>query len=342
MEKFTGPGLKNLTEDDLNKFKQERIVSGLVKKEHEMKTTHEEEIIFNKMVGFLNEELNSLGLPNINFPIERFHVVESWSDEKYVPGEYNGQEDSLTVRVSRYKDLEGIRKNLDDASKLLHLPPIPYLLNKPKDIMIILHELIHSRCLSGFFVDKEGNIRENKSGYVSSDTTNPNGYTYFRGFNEAVTQKLTVEIFNKNKDKLFKKADDKKVGYVLEDIPYRGYMCILDNIIKSIAESEYKNENEIWLDFKKNYFTGEMMCLRKIEKVFGIGSLRVLAAMDRSTMSTKGLEENSKFLKYFSNNISNTERDILAREILSDVENSKRDTHKQIISNISKNKENYL
>jgi hypothetical protein len=83
MEKFTGPGLKNLKENDINKFKQERLASGLAEKEHEMKITHEEEIIFNKMVNLLNKELKSLNLPNIDFPIERFHVVQNWYLQEY-------------------------------------------------------------------------------------------------------------------------------------------------------------------------------------------------------------------------------------------------------------------
>ena len=298
MEKFTGPGIKNITEDDLKKFEQERLDSGLVKHPAELEKTHEEEKIFNEIVGFLNKELKSLNLPNVDFPIERLHLLPShfyWTPQGSAVGEYNSTTNSIRVEVSRIVRLNDFEKIKDEFHKLIHLAPISYLSSKNKDVMVFLHELIHASSISGFFVKTDREIKNYKSGYQSFDPDNLQGFNYFTGINEAVTQKITNEIYNENINKLFKNINPREIDQISKISPYKGYISVLDSIIKSIAEFEYKKEEDVWLDFKKNYFTGEMMHFRKIEKVFGVGSLRVLASMNHSTMSDLDPKEDSKF-----------------------------------------------
>ncbi len=347
MEKFIGPGIKNIKDGDLDTFKEERILSGKEKHQAEMEKTQEEEKMLTQLVGFLNTEMESLGLPIFNFPLERLHLLPKhfyWQPGGYTVGSYNPEKHSIQTEVSRLR-LDDSDKIKDKIHKLIHLAPISFSSEKDKDASILLHELIHASSFVGFFVKEDGDIKNYRSGYdyggVKKELTK-NG-DYFRGLNEAITQKITEELFSKNMEKIFKSKEiinaEKKI---LGSPTYKGYIDILNTIIKTISQFEYKTEGEIWKRIEKGYFTGEMMHLRKIEEIFGPGSLRVLAAMNPTTMSNLVLEDGSLFMKYFSFDINKEEKEKIADEILTDEENIIRNSHINIIQNSEKRRDKYL
>lgn len=342
MEKFIGPGLKNNTQEDLNEFSEFRKERGLKKIPGELKKTYEEEKLLKSLSDSLNNEIRSLGLPIINFPVERIHLLPDHfyyvsESESHATGNFLINKNSLEVEVSRENKLNNFQQLKDKLHKLIHLSPVSYLANKEKDAEVILHELVHSKSLSGFFINSSNLFLSYKGGYTTRGQEKGEtafGQVYFAGLNEAVTQKITKELLFKNK--IFEQTNEENIKKPsVENSPYEGYISVLDMIIKTLAQFEHKNEDEIWSRFKKNYFTGQMMHLRKIEEVFGVGSLRVLASMNPSTMSQFELEEGSKYMKYFTSGISEEERAKIEMEILSWEEKRKKEKHVEISQNIN-------
>ena len=56
-------------------------------------------------------------------------------------------------------------------------------------------------------------------------------------------------------------------------------MNIMESVVGRIAEMEHKPKEEVWDLYKKEQFTGNLMHLRKVEDVYGEGSLRILGEM---------------------------------------------------------------
>ena len=160
---------------------------------------------------------------------------------------------------------------------------------------------------------------------------------HFFGLNEAVTDKLARELLLKNHEKIFTKKEFEGMElFIIKQIVVHGYtdyIVVLDKIINTIAEFEYKEPSEVWNDIKKKYFKGELMYFRKIEDMFGIGSLRVLAAMDKTNKTSKNNSEKQlKIEKYFSSGTTFAERERLAKEILDESEYGRFERHQQIIN----------
>lgn len=340
MEKLIGPGLKNLSQEDFNKFKKERNQLGIEKHPRELEKTYEEKELIKSILISLNNEMENLGLHPVNFPIKKIHLLPkhyTWYPgiKLYAKGVFTDKKDDIEVEVSRRKNINNIEKIKDILHQIIHFEPILYLSDREHDAKTIIHELTHAKSSRGFFVNSSNEIAPYKSGYSTNKIKGKelvkNDY-YFNGFNEAVTEKIARELLLKNKDKIMNKDEGRNLEENLSKHgSYSGYITVLDKIIDMLAQFEYKNKEEIWSRFKKNYFTGEMMHFRKIEEVFGVGSLRILAAMDSSTMSPYDLEEGSKFAKYFSSGTTYEEREKLAEEILSEEEYFKKEKHREIL-----------
>jgi hypothetical protein len=124
--------------------------------------------------------------------------------------------------------------------------------------------------------------------------------TLFNAFDEGITDFLTCLALPKN--------ISKKSGYPEE-------VAMVDSIIANVYGQEGFKE------FIKNYFSGKMMHLRKVEKFYGKSSLKYLAYLqtrdyyeknfnDNKNSLKKALEGRKKIIEFF------TTKDELVREKL--------------------------
>jgi len=145
----------------------------------------------------------------------------------------------------------------------------------------IIHEFLH---FESFFEDKNAILR---SGYRSLKKEDDK----FRGLNEMIINKFAKEILEKNK------KDLKKININLETkklLSEKYSPLILNKIIEKVAQKKNQKQEKVWKRFKKSLFTGEMMHLRDVERVFGKNSLRLL-----SKFYSKNKEEGERQEEYF-------------------------------------------
>lgn len=145
----------------------------------------------------------------------------------------------------------------------------------------ILHEMIHGLSFSSIIVQGDTrHIDKYRSGYKSMNPINAHKkgekHNHFNGLNEAVTQKLTIELIIKHKDLINKELNlsDEMFEKSKLFVAYRKEITILDSIIEQVALFHNINESELWTKLKKGLFNGEMMFLRDFEKAMGSGFLR--------------------------------------------------------------------
>lgn len=189
----------------------------------------------------------------------------------------------------------------------------------------ILHETLHYYSFDSVIaVGPQTDINPHRSGYRVKNLESGNtSHQHLHGFNEAVVEKMTQEILRENEEYLRKEFNPSE-GELKKEHRYGAFddeIEILDLVISKMALSLKEEPKEIWQKFKKGLFSGEMMHLRDIEKIFGPGSLRVLSAMS-SKGSTKDMPEGKMFdtLEKFFNSEDQKERNTLAKQILSERE----------------------
>jgi len=158
----------------------------------------------------------------------------------------------------------------------------------------MLHESIHMVSTQKYYADTtKGDINEHRTGYGVKNVIDQ--HEHFRGLNEAVTEDTTKDILEKHKNMLVKnfnitKEEQKQIG-----LSYSEYREILGVIIKKVARHNDEDEATVWKRIKAGQFTGEMMHLRDIEKTYGKGSLRVLAALGSVAKNFPEEEINKKY-----------------------------------------------
>ncbi|MCA9352764.1 hypothetical protein KC901_01125 [Patescibacteria group bacterium] len=108
--------------------------------------------------------------------------------------------------------------------------------------------------------------------------------TNFAQINEAITEKMNVELLSENKDKIENKglfADPGKYYFYQEEI------LLLEMMLDGIAMSKSKNKDDvsiekekIWQELQKAYFSGNTMFLRVFDKVYDDKILREFNELD--------------------------------------------------------------
>jgi hypothetical protein len=277
---------------------------GLEKIEGEYEKSEEEIKFINKINSYFDKELEEIGVERrVDSKPERVHFLSDEVFKKEFPeaGEARGVQRS-------HEDIICLNKDIFAGNRLGLYKTIG-------------HELLHNLSFQKYFVDTERKkIRGYRGGYRVQAAREDN-HEHFRGLNEAITDKFLKEVFLKNKDEIIsefnisKEEQQKPVPYQHENI------AILDAIIEKIVKEKNENQKDVWGKFKRGMFTGEMMHLRDVDRVFGRGSLRVLAALD-SEGSTKNLSPekiDSDILKYFTTDNQKEKRKI-ALSILSERE----------------------
>jgi hypothetical protein len=201
---------------------------------------------------------------------------------------------------------------------------LPRLAADYENIPTMVHEAVHAIGKNKpIHNGKELNVRTGLM-LVSKPRSGTNEWReYFVSLNEAIVEKMTMEILAKYKEQFIgpnmppeELVSSRRVGqhfpgsgdlYELdskelfpqdeEDISlnggsYEGDREILDLILKGIAAKNHESFEEVWLRFKRSYLTGNIMHLRDVEDAFGTGSLRVYAnLLPEMIIKTENVDE---------------------------------------------------
>jgi len=203
----------------------------------------------------------------------------------------------------------------------------------------LTHEAIHAVGFSKVrFDDEMKDYFFSRSGYEVTNNENDPWKAYLWGFNEAVVEKMTRDILEKNSDELeteleeahkIRKAIDKyevpaskSISDFIENktSTYEGLCRMLNILIERLSEKTGSTDDDVWNDFKKHHFTGNIMHLRLIEKNLGAGTLRVLANAD---------EDNFRDIIEFLEEEDGLKRNSLAEKILKEMPDESRKYRKR-------------
>ncbi len=183
---------------------------------------------------------------------------------------------------------------------------------------ILVHEAVHLAGYNKFHVsaspDNEHlDLRVYRSGVsVKRDVDSE---MHFEGLNEAITTFITLKIIQNERRELIQKFGANPEEFEEAYGVYDAYTSVLGEIAHQM---EGENLITVLNKLEELYFTGNMMFLRKIEKKFGGGSLRIIAAMgQKGELEFVQSGKHEKIMDFFQTD-DQSKRDELARGILSD------------------------
>jgi len=253
--KIIGKDLSEEEKKSVLKWIKEERVNFEKTIEGECEKTELETKIINLVNKYLKQELADMGLEYQEIKSNQLHILSLESFEKNFPKTrsnafYHSANDQIYIR-------RGTQAN-----------PLEYFKQ-------ILHESIHLLSFQKFLVDKKSNeVGTYRVGYTNTDQRR--GSDMFRGLNEAVVDRMAMDITFKNNEEILSILDvDKKKQTVTTWYPRQ--LEVLDIVLKKIAIINKEDVAEIWKKFKFGELHGDMMYLRNIEKVLGRGGLRVIA-----------------------------------------------------------------
>jgi len=288
-----GKGLDADEREKVAKHFEQSFQEGLEPVEGEIEKSSEILHFIEKINGYLNDELRELGLDEVQLDARRIHILPTDIFKKEYPhaeanGLYWDAEDGVYVK--------------QDKSRL-------------QAYKSLLHEVVHQISYRSVYANPETRATYViRSGY-NNDQAAEEHHEHFRGMNEAVVDSIVKEVLQKHAAELikdFKITEDEQkesVNY------YDDYMDILNIIMEKIAEKNSENKEAVWTRFKKGEFTGEMMHLREVERTFGKGALRVLAALGSGTKNMKHSKLIEQMQAYFQTDDAATQEKN-AKEIL--------------------------
>lgn len=240
--------------------------------QREGKKSRLEEKMINLAGIYIKKYTEKLNINNIDIPNEK-DIYFIKSDPRYT-GTYYNEKDLIEIR------------------SLTAIKPIKYLMNitninkdtfeKFGKMKTVIHEALH---FSGYNmrglpkINEETDYEKSRVGFHIYSPKNGN---YFSFLNEAMTEFITDDILNENFEEIKKELKMKNIFGLNENL-YKKLNILMfktyykeRNLISRIIKESKININEL----KKGYFTGNMLCLRKIEETYGPGSLRILALQE--------------------------------------------------------------
>ncbi len=288
-----GPNLDEKEREKIAAHFEESFREGLEPVAGEIEKSGEVLRYVEKINGYLNEELKVLGLEEVQLDARRIHILPTDDFKKEFPhaeanGVYRDSADGVYVK--------------QDKSRL-------------QAYKSLLHEVVHQISFRSVYGNPE--TRQTyvlRNGYTN-EQPNEEGHEHFRGLNEAVVDSIVKEILNKHAHELIKEfsineeEQHESVNY------YSEFMEILNTVMDKIAEKNGENRETVWERFKKGEFTGKMMHMRDVERTFGKGALRVLAALGSGTKHMRYPKMIEKMKGYFQSD-DEAEKERIAKEIL--------------------------
>lgn len=271
-----GPGLTEANKQEVNEFISGFDVDAQEPVEGEVEKSPEIERMILEVNQYREEIAAELQLPKPK-PIvsAQIHLLPPALFKKRYP-EYSDE-------------AWGNHENMGDG---IFIKYDPQQQNADMIKMFLLHEGVHIDSFRAFFTSNDkgeavDNLTgETRSGYWTSKprkNAQEQKHQRFIALNEAVVQKTTWE-----------KIQD-KLPTVKTNPSYINEIKILDTIVTRIAEVKQEDESIVWNRIKKGLFTGEMMHLRDIAKIYGQDSLHILA-----DLTTEDEQATKTALDYFT------------------------------------------
>ncbi len=286
--------LKKNTARKINEFRRRHVqgevrsrsADNLFLKNHE----HQQQLALVNTV--LHAYCSGIGVPFVSVPV---HAIRTISASEKHPEKFNGQYESRSGLIY-----------IDDTLRGFEL------------FWTILHEVLHAIGRTTFDVHERGwNSRR-----VGYEQTTRYG-RHFSGFNEGVVELIVHECASNAYHEIVRALDAMKTAagvdagdmvyeFKFQPHAYDAHRSLVGDVIHKEArarqlEEEGETEDDtllmkyvepVQLEMIRGYFSGNMMHLRSIEKHFGEGSLRLIAALK----DTDGYESDrgSQFLHYFA------------------------------------------
>lgn len=222
--------------------------------ESEEEKTPQDEAVINELFSILAKEYQDLDLPEDYFYELNKNKIHFLSNDEFIKAVPFAKD--VKIGASAYPDGSYIIRREAFSTPLQF-----YKAN--------LHELIHSASFKRFNLNQD-QLNLEKIGYKADK---------FSGFNEAMTDLMTMEFLEKNKEDLRHLINFSDEEFEALEKSLYPYYSVVEKIVDSIADNNQEDKQETWERFKKGMFTGEMMHLRDIEEKYGQGALRKLASL---------------------------------------------------------------
>jgi len=273
---------KNLSEERKLAFikkKEQMEEESILPFKGELEKTEKTEEIINFINNCLKKEFDEMGLKYENIPSEKVHLFL----------------DDIFRKMHPESTASGI------YSSILHEAHIRVGCSERANIFTtILHEMIHIASYNVYYANTNNeDLSDNyRTGYANAQHQGQNFHEHFRGLNEGIIDLIASEILNKNLETISEMLD-------LEEEDYKSINWYYDEgelinaIIEKVAKQKNEDEDDVYMRFKKGLFSGEMMHLRDVEKVFGKDALRIFSYVDPKAKSKKEIEIQGKVYEFF-------------------------------------------
>lgn len=241
--------------------------------------------IISDLSDYLQEELKTLGLEGIgDIDPNQIHFYPTSAYKEKFPHAKNTYAFTKVFNNAINADIDAVEK-----------------IGRLQFFKGLFHEMVHTASKKKYYLRPDDSISVSRSGYRNENPIDD--HEHLIGLNEAIVDKITIDIFNRHRLDMVRDFDISSEDYNKESKyfgDYDKYIEILKIIVKRIADTKGEGEDEVWKRFKRGIFTGEMMHLRDIEKIYGKGALRMLDTLDTDEMHSAPEETIERVKKYFS------------------------------------------
>ena len=264
--------------------------------------------IITRAQELLADELRIAGIEWPGIKIEKIHIFDGDSYKT----RFNKSDDGF------FRSIHGaICINLEKANTTAQY------------LATLLHEFVHAASAQKFYMDRGRIVYDARVGYrLRSKWKKDRMQDVFRGLNEFMTETVVYMILLRNAEKIkteFSISPDEINGTLYK---YMEYGETINAIIDKIASYTGKPSGEILGGFTLGLFKNTILKLKDIEKVFGKGSLRILALMG-SAMDEEKDEQNRKLIEEFFTTEDKQKREELRGKILRVIESQRVDLNQQ-------------
>jgi hypothetical protein len=196
-------------------------------------------------------------------------------------------------------------------------------------LKLFQHEALHMTSYEADYALEGKKVDLYRQGYM---VFNPKyGFERFRGLNEAVVETENIALFAEEIPELREEfgGEEKEREWHKGRKIYERYRMVLENIMEAVSRYRGVDGAEVWKEYEEGLFTGKLGHLKVIDKIYGPGSVRLLASMGTYSGETvrtmpdgkdKGdwmVEQQDSYVWYFSDVRSDEERKEIAYELLS-------------------------
>lgn len=254
-----------------------------------------------KASTYLNQELSHLGIEHSEeIKPEQVHFLDQATWDRKFPDFPDGL--GQAELGAAYISNERIHRHVEDVEASYEL----------QRFAVVLHESIHIQGHNKY-INEDDVTHEYRNGYVVHRNK---GEEYkMEMFNEAVVDTLTGIIMTQHAEEIKNRfnADITNWDELSKYLHYSDSIVLVSNIVGKVIDNENCDPKSVWDDLTRNHFTGNMMFLRRIEKAYGKGSLKILAMINESNDED---EQQKMMRKYFLIETTDEERKAIADQVL--------------------------